>query len=131
MTAVPTHSIMNVGPYQIGSPSTPNGIQANILSKILSTSLQRIRSSKRGLFAEKWTISRIPGWSCLKVCSSLPAYVLVDEIYCLARILVGSLLIRDFRERATVYSALESNWIQCEIDDLKYLYRNRVVSVDG
>ena len=53
-----------------------------------------------------------------------------DQVCCLARNLVVSLLIRDSRERATVYSALESHWIQSEISDLKSLYRSRVMSLD-
>jgi len=48
-----------------------------------------------------------------------------------AKKLVASLLIHDPRERATVYSALESNWIQCEIRPLKSLYQSRVISHDG
>ena len=59
-------------------------------------------------------------------------YVLSNGVhYRLARDLVASLLIRDSRERATVFLALESNWIQCEISDLKAVYRNRVISLDN
>ncbi|KAJ3575971.1 hypothetical protein NP233_g739 [Leucocoprinus birnbaumii] len=45
-----------------------------------------------------------------------------------ARKLILQLLVHNPSERATVYDALSSNWIQSEIEDLKSLYRRRIVA---
>ncbi|KAF7339801.1 Chromatin remodeling factor mit1 [Mycena venus] len=44
-----------------------------------------------------------------------------------ARDLVNSLLVYDYRERATVNEALQSRWIQSELDDLNVTYQNQVL----
>jgi hypothetical protein len=45
-----------------------------------------------------------------------------------AKVLVSSLLTRDKTQRATVYSALSSTWIRCDVEDLDYAYQHRVVA---
>lgn len=41
---------------------------------------------------------------------------------------MDSLLVRDPLRRATVHSALSDTWIRNEIEDLKALYRLRIVA---
>ncbi|KAJ7275222.1 kinase-like domain-containing protein [Mycena haematopus] len=43
-----------------------------------------------------------------------------------ARALVGSLLVHNYHQRATVNDALQSRWIECELDDLNVTYQNQV-----
>jgi len=44
-----------------------------------------------------------------------------------ARDLVGSLLIHNYHHRATVNDALQSRWIESELDDLNVTYQNQVL----
>ncbi|KAJ7655004.1 kinase-like protein [Mycena polygramma] len=45
-----------------------------------------------------------------------------------AKALVGSLLVHDFRHRATVRNALQSRWIDSEREDLIIAYQNRMLT---
>ncbi|KAF8898929.1 kinase-like domain-containing protein [Infundibulicybe gibba] len=48
-----------------------------------------------------------------------------------AKHLVSQLLIHDHIDRATVYSALKSKWINSEIGELEALYRRRILCSEG
>lgn len=43
-----------------------------------------------------------------------------------AKSLINTLLIRNPQERSTVHEALQSDWIRCELEDLKELYHLRI-----
>lgn len=52
----------------------------------------------------------------------------VDIRTILAKALVGHLLVYNHLYRATVYSALQSEWIGSELDELQVLYQRRIIA---
>lgn len=82
---------------------------------------ERIVRGEVEYFQDPWM--QIPDGLFMQFCSWI---LLTSGSIHPAQDLVESLLIRDPLLRATVHSALKSDWILCEIDDLEALYRFRI-----